>query len=63
MQASNMFCQSPRSRRCCVRAMPGSVYFAVNGENLGPAGVGPSVVKNVVMAPTDLKADLTRLPI
>ncbi len=25
----------------------GSVYFVVNGQNFGPAGVGPSVVKNV----------------
>ncbi len=25
----------------------GSVYFAVNGQNYGPAGEGPSVVKNV----------------
>ena len=43
----------------------GSVYFAVNGTNFGPAGDGPSVVKNVIMAPTDLKeayavADLTK---
>ncbi len=43
----------------------GSVYFAVNGENFGPAGQGPSVVKNVIMAPTALKeafmvADLTK---
>ena len=43
----------------------GSVYFAVNGENYGPAGVGPSVVKNVTLAPDDLKgafaaADLTK---
>lgn len=43
----------------------GSVYFAVNGENYGPAGNGPSVVKNVVMASAELKevfsvADLTK---
>lgn len=33
----------------------GSVYFAVNGENYGPAGTGPSVVKNVALAPDELK--------
>ncbi len=43
----------------------GSVYFTVNGENFGPAGVGPAVVKNVVLAPTELKqsyavADLSK---
>lgn len=42
----------------------GSVYFAVNGENYGPAGVGPSVVKNVALSVDKLKqtypvADLT----
>ena len=30
----------------------GSVYFTVNGETYGPAGVGPSVVSDVVLAPT-----------
>jgi hypothetical protein len=29
----------------------GSVYFAVNGQTYGPAGNGPSVVKDVVLAP------------
>lgn len=43
----------------------GSVYFAVNGENYGPAGVGPSVVKDVALAPGELKgafeiADVTK---
>lgn len=43
----------------------GSVYFTVNGENYGPAGTGPSVVKNVVLAEAELKenytvADLTK---
>ncbi len=43
----------------------GSVYFAVNGETYGPAGAGPSVVKNVALGPEDLKAsysvaDLTK---
>lgn len=28
----------------------GSVYFAVNGQNYGPAGSGPSVVKNVSLS-------------
>ena len=28
----------------------------MNGENYGPAGVGPSVVKNVALAPADLKS-------
>jgi cytoskeletal protein RodZ len=28
----------------------GSVYFAVNGQNYGPAGVGASVVKNVALS-------------
>jgi hypothetical protein len=42
----------------------GSVYFAVNGENYGPAGVGPSVVSNVALSVEKLKdaysvADLT----
>ena len=32
----------------------GSVYFAVNGVNYGPAGVGPSVVKNVTLSAQDL---------
>ncbi|MEV8466365.1 RodZ domain-containing protein [Fluviibacterium sp. DFM31] len=44
----------------------GSVYFAVNGETLGPAGPGTSVAKNVVLSAealstsyqvADLKAD------
>ncbi|MDJ0629043.1 MAG: DUF4115 domain-containing protein [Rhodobacter sp.] len=34
----------------------GSVYFAVNGETYGPAGPGPSVVKDVSLGPDDLKA-------
>lgn len=43
----------------------GSVYFAVNGVNYGPAGTGPSVIKGVAMSPDDLKtaynvADLTK---
>jgi len=43
----------------------GSVYFAVNGHNYGPAGVGPSVVKNVALSPDALKnsyamADLSK---
>ncbi|MCR8723433.1 helix-turn-helix domain-containing protein [Frigidibacter sp. ROC022] len=33
----------------------GSVYFAVNGENYGPAGVGPSVVNNVALSVEKLK--------
>jgi len=33
----------------------GSLYFAVNGENFGPAGTGPAVVKNVVLAPEKLR--------
>ncbi len=42
----------------------GSVYFAVNGQNYGPAGRGPSVVKNVALSVDKLKsaypvADLT----
>ena len=37
----------------------GSVYFAVNGENYGPAGSGPSVVKNVAMSPEALKGSYT----
>lgn len=32
----------------------GSVYFAVNGTAYGPAGEGPSVVKNVVLEPEAL---------
>lgn len=34
----------------------GSVYFAVNGTNYGPAGVGPSVVNNVALSVDKLKA-------
>jgi hypothetical protein len=34
----------------------GSVYFAVNGEIYGPAGKGPSVVKNVALSVDRLKA-------
>jgi hypothetical protein len=34
----------------------GSVYFAVNGENYGPAGAGPSVVNNVALSVEKLKA-------
>lgn len=37
----------------------GSVYFAVNGQTYGPAGSGPSVVKNVSLGPDDLKAKYT----
>lgn len=33
----------------------GSVYFTVNGTNYGPAGDGPSVVKNVALGPDVLK--------
>ncbi len=32
----------------------GSVYFAVNGQNYGPAGTGPSVVKNVALSANNL---------
>lgn len=32
----------------------GSVYFAVNGVAYGPAGEGPSVVKNIALAPEAL---------
>lgn len=35
----------------------GSVYFSVNGETYGPAGSGPSVVKNVAIGPADVKAN------
>jgi cytoskeletal protein RodZ len=43
----------------------GSVYFAVNGQNYGPAGTGPSVVKNVSLGVDALKekfaaADLSK---
>lgn len=43
----------------------GSVYFKVNGETFGPAGDGPSVVKDVALGPDQLKtaytvADLTK---
>ena len=34
----------------------GSVYFAVNGVTYGPAGSGPSVVKNVPLGAPDLMA-------
>ena len=34
----------------------GSVYFRVNGTTYGPAGTGPSVVKNLSMAAEDLLA-------
>jgi hypothetical protein len=34
----------------------GSVYFSVNGVNYGPAGNGPSVVKNVTLSPQGLMA-------
>ena len=34
----------------------GSVYFSVNGVNYGPAGTGPSVVKNVTLSPKNLMA-------
>jgi Domain of unknown function (DUF4115)/Helix-turn-helix domain len=34
----------------------GSVYFAVNGQTLGPAGPGAIVVKDVVLSPADLTA-------
>lgn len=45
----------------------GSVFFAVNGETLGPAGPGTSVAKNVVMSADSLAetyetADLTADP-
>ncbi len=32
----------------------GSLYFAVNGTAYGPAGSGPSVVKNVALTPDAL---------
>ncbi|MDJ0827858.1 MAG: DUF4115 domain-containing protein [Rhodobacter sp.] len=35
----------------------GSVYFAVNGQTYGPAGPGPSVVKDVSLGPDDLTAN------
>jgi cytoskeletal protein RodZ len=34
----------------------GSVYFAVNGQTLGPAAPGAQVVKNVALSPEALKA-------
>ena len=33
----------------------GSLYFAVNGETFGPAGNGPVVVRDVVLAPDALR--------
>ncbi|MFA5581985.1 MAG: DUF4115 domain-containing protein, partial [Paracoccaceae bacterium] len=43
----------------------GSVYFAVNGETFGPAGVGASVVSNIALAPDAIResfvlADLSK---
>lgn len=43
----------------------GSLYFAVNGQTFGPAGDGPAVIKDVVLAPDALQgryqvADLER---
>ena len=43
----------------------GSLYFAVNGATYGPAGTGPDVIKNVLLAPKALQesyavADLSR---
>jgi Helix-turn-helix domain/RodZ C-terminal domain len=32
----------------------GSLYFAVNGQTYGPAGNGPQVIKDVVLAPDSL---------
>ncbi|MDJ1014892.1 MAG: helix-turn-helix domain-containing protein [Paracoccaceae bacterium] len=32
----------------------GSLYFAINGETFGPAGSGPEVVKDLVLAPDAL---------
>lgn len=33
----------------------GSLYFAVNGKTYGPAGNGPAVIRNVVLAPEALR--------
>ena len=33
----------------------GSLYFALNGETYGPAGSGPEVVKDVVLAPDSVQ--------
>lgn len=33
----------------------GSLYFAVNGQTYGPAGAGPAVIKDVVLAPEALQ--------
>ncbi|MGI9395754.1 MAG: DUF4115 domain-containing protein, partial [Boseongicola sp.] len=33
----------------------GSLYFTVNGATYGPAGDGPAVIKNVVLAPDALQ--------
>ena len=33
----------------------GSVYFSVNGRTYGPAGVGPSVAKNIALSASSLK--------
>lgn len=33
----------------------GSVYFVVNGETYGPAGVGPSVIKGVALGNAELR--------
>ena len=37
----------------------GSLYFSVNGQTYGPAGDGPEVIKNVVLAPDALRETYT----
>ncbi len=37
----------------------GSLYFAVNGQTYGPAGNGPEVIRNVVLAPDTLTETYT----
>ncbi|QPM89410.1 helix-turn-helix domain-containing protein [Pseudooceanicola algae] len=68
MDAGETF-QLPNSEDAPIlrAGMAGSVYFSVDGELYGPAGKGTSAVRNIGLAPQDLKesfvlADLTLDP-
>lgn len=55
MEAGERFVLPDTDEPATLRAgNSGSVFFAVNGKTLGPAGPGTSVAKNVVLSPISL---------
>jgi hypothetical protein len=60
LDAGERFVLPPSDKPHKLRAgNAGSLYFSVNGETYGPAGVGPSVVRDVALSVDALKDSYT----